>query len=90
MEQQGQAPVNQPRETEGGEDRDLDLYQKFSPPKFLGGSNPEAAESWLEQMINIFAALNYSEKRQVTFAVFQFEGPTRVWWNVIRAEWKRE
>ena len=55
VKQQGRAPVNQPKEPEGGEDRALERFQKFSPPKFLGGSNPEAAESWLEQMINIFA-----------------------------------
>nr|XP_027062775.1 uncharacterized protein LOC113689151 [Coffea arabica] len=41
-------------------------------------------------MINIFAALNYTEDKQVTFAVFQFEGQARAWWNVIRAKWERE
>ena len=41
-------------------------------------------------MINIFAVLNYKEDRQVNFAVFQFEGPTRTWWNIIRAKWERE
>ena len=41
-------------------------------------------------MINIFVALNYTEDRQVTFAVFQFEGPARDWWNMIRAKWERE
>ncbi|XP_071933704.1 uncharacterized protein [Coffea arabica] len=41
-------------------------------------------------MINIFTALNYTEERQVQFAAFQFEGPARAWWNVIRAKWERE
>ena len=48
VEQQGRAPVNQPRELEGGEDRALERFQKFSPTKFLVGSNLEAAESWIE------------------------------------------
>ena len=73
-----------------GQDRALERFQKFSPPKFLGGPDPERAEKWLEVMINIFAALNYAEDRQVQFAVFQFEGPARAWWNVIRAKWERE
>nr|XP_027100973.1 uncharacterized protein LOC113720231 [Coffea arabica] len=41
-------------------------------------------------MINIFTALNYTEERQVQFVVFQFEGPARAWWNVVRAKWERE
>ncbi|XP_071924792.1 uncharacterized protein [Coffea arabica] len=41
-------------------------------------------------MIDIFAALHYSEERQVTFAVFQLEGPARSWWNIIRTKWERE
>ena len=41
-------------------------------------------------MINIFAALNYAEHRQVHFATFQFEGPAKTWWNVIRVKWERK
>ena len=73
-----------------GQDRALERFQNFSPPKFLVGSNPEVAERWLEIMINICAALNYTEERQVQFAIFQFESLSRVWWNVVRAKWERE
>ncbi|XP_027150344.1 uncharacterized protein LOC113750581 [Coffea eugenioides] len=90
VEQQGQTLVNQPRDPEMGQDRALERFQKFSPPKLLGGSDPEVAEGWLETMINIFAALNYAEERQMQFANFQFEGPARAWWNVVRAKWERE
>nr|XP_027122195.1 uncharacterized protein LOC113739150 [Coffea arabica] len=72
------------------EDRALERFQKFSPPKFLGGPDPDMAEQWLEKMIDIFAALRYSEERQVTFAVFQLEGAARSWWNIIRTKWERE
>ena len=41
-------------------------------------------------MVAIFAALHYSEERQVTFAVFQLEGTARSWWSVIRTKWKME
>ncbi|XP_027166362.1 uncharacterized protein LOC113766361 [Coffea eugenioides] len=72
------------------EDRALERFQKFSPPKFLGGLDPDVAERWLEKMVDIFAALHYSEERQVTFVVFQLEGAARSWWNVIRTKWERE
>ncbi|XP_071900995.1 uncharacterized protein [Coffea arabica] len=55
-----------------------------------GGPDPDVAEQWLEKMIDIFAALHYSEERQVTFAVFQLEGAARSWWNIIRTKWERE
>ena len=41
-------------------------------------------------MIDIFAALHYIEERQVTFVVFQLEGATHSWWNVIRLNLERE
>ena len=81
---------NQPRDPDNGQDRALERFQKLSPPKFLGGLDPEGADKWLEAMINILTALNYIEERQVQFAVFQFEGLTRAWWNVVRAKWERE
>ncbi|XP_027150293.1 UDP-glycosyltransferase 71E1-like [Coffea eugenioides] len=64
VDQQGQIPVNQPQNPEIGENRALERFQKFIPPKFLGRSNPDVAEQWFEAMINIFAALNYTEQRQ--------------------------
>nr|XP_027067805.1 uncharacterized protein LOC113693471 [Coffea arabica] len=96
VQQQGPNPVlpvgnpGNPGNHVESEDRTLERFQKFSPPKFLGGSDPDVAEQWLEKMIDIFAALHYSEERQVTFAVFQLEGAARSWWNIIRTKWERE
>ena len=73
VDRQGQNPVNQPENPENhveGEDRTLERFQKFSPPKFLGGSDPDVAKRWLEKMIDIFAALHYIEERQVTLLPF--------------------
>ena len=61
VDQQGQMPVNQPYTPEIGEDMTLEQFQKFVPPKFLGGSDSEIAEQWLEAIINIFATLYYTE-----------------------------
>ncbi|XP_071914037.1 uncharacterized protein [Coffea arabica] len=90
VDQQGQVPGNQQRDPEVGEDRALELFQKFTPLKFLGGPDPEVVENWFERMEDVFAALYYTEERQVPFAVFQLEGAARSWWNVIRAKWDRE
>ena len=34
--------------------------------------------------------LGYAEEKQIAFAIFQFEGPARACWNVVRAKWERE
>ncbi|XP_071925279.1 uncharacterized protein [Coffea arabica] len=61
-----------------------------NPGNNAGGPNPDLAEGWLDRMLDIFAALGYSEERQISFSVFQFEGTARAWWNVIKAKWERE
>ena len=48
VEQQGQAPVNQPRDPEIGEDRALERFQKFSPRNFLEGQT----QRWLRTSWN--------------------------------------
>ena len=90
VDQQCQVPSNQQRDPEVGEDRALKQFQKFAPPKFLGGPEPEVAENWFQRMEDIFAALHYTEEKQVTFTVFQLEGAARSWWNVVRTKWDRE
>ncbi|XP_027184026.1 uncharacterized protein LOC113782333 [Coffea eugenioides] len=67
VEHQGQHPVHQPANPGNhieGEDRAHERFQKFSPPKFLGGPDPDVVERWLEKIIDIFAALHYTEERR--------------------------
>ncbi|XP_071905854.1 uncharacterized protein [Coffea arabica] len=93
VEQQDQNPNPNPENSGNpveSEDRALERFQKFLPPKFIGGLDPDVAERWLENMVDIFAALHYTEERHVTFAVFQLEGAARSWWTVIRQKWERE
>ncbi|XP_071914062.1 uncharacterized protein [Coffea arabica] len=78
VERQGQNPIPQPGNLGNhveAEDMALERFQKFSPPQFIGGPDPDVAEKWLERMIDIFATLHYTEERQ---------------WNVIRMKWERE
>ena len=79
----------QPGVLEGGVERALVCSQNFFSHKFLRGPDLEIAESWLERMIDIFAALNYAEVRQVTFDIFQLEGAARSWQNVVIIKWER-
>ncbi|XP_071905605.1 uncharacterized protein [Coffea arabica] len=70
------------------DDRALERFLKFGPPKFYGGPEPEVAEGWWERITEIFTALNYTEERKVTFATFQFEGAARSWLNLMRVHWE--
>ena len=45
VDQQSQVPGNQEKDPKVGEDRALEQFQKFAPPKFLGGPDPEVAEN---------------------------------------------
>ncbi|XP_071933774.1 uncharacterized protein [Coffea arabica] len=81
-EHQAAGPVHHPGGPPDSDDRALERFLKFGPPKFYGGPEPEIAEGWWERISDIFAALNYTEERQVTFAAFQFEGAARSWWNL--------
>nr|XP_027068159.1 uncharacterized protein LOC113693729 [Coffea arabica] len=88
-EHQAAGPVRHPGGPADSDDRALERFLKFGPPKFYGGSEPEITEGWWERISDIFAALNYPEERQVTFAAFQFEGAARSWWNLVRTNWDR-
>ncbi|XP_071933123.1 uncharacterized protein [Coffea arabica] len=85
-ERQTAGPVHQPGGPADSDDRALERFLKFGPPKFYGGPEPEVAKGWWERITEIFAALNYTEERKVTFATFQFEGAARSWWNLEKRE----
>ncbi|XP_027122084.1 uncharacterized protein [Coffea arabica] len=78
-DRQGPGPLNQPGGQDRGEDRALERFLKFNPPKFIGEPDPEIAENWLERMTNIFAVLDYTEDRRVNFTAFQFEEVALTW-----------
>ncbi|XP_027167083.1 uncharacterized protein LOC113767103 [Coffea eugenioides] len=63
-DRQGPGSLNQLGGRERGEDRALERFLKFNPPKFVGEPDPKVAENWLERMTNIFAVLDYAENRQ--------------------------
>jgi hypothetical protein len=59
-------------ESNTGEDRALERFLKFNPPQYSGKPNTvQEAESWIEQLKNIYAALKYEDLRKVHFASFR-------------------
>lgn len=54
--QQGPGPEQHLGNLGVGEDRALERFQRFNPPKFYGGSDPEVAEGWMEMISDIFNA----------------------------------
>ncbi|XP_027157100.1 uncharacterized protein LOC113758443 [Coffea eugenioides] len=80
--EQVQEPVPEPRE-----EREAAVEQQPEPQN-AGGDQVATA---IQQMTNILARLVEQQGQgPVQFAVFQFEGPARAWWNVVRAKWERE
>ncbi|XP_027169495.1 uncharacterized protein LOC113769230 [Coffea eugenioides] len=78
VDQQGQGhgnnagnPGNNPGNHEGV-GRALERFQKFAPPKFIGGPSPDLAEGWMDRMMDIFAALGYPEERQTSWTWVNF------------------
>ncbi|XP_071933149.1 uncharacterized protein [Coffea arabica] len=63
-EHQASGPVHRQGGPADSEDRALERFLKFEPPKFYGGPEPDIAEGWWERISDIFAALNYTEERQ--------------------------
>jgi hypothetical protein len=76
-------------ETEG--DQALKKYLEFCPPQFYGKPNSEQeTEAWIDQMEDIFTALNYADQKKVQFATFIQQGPARDWWLRKKEVYKRE
>ncbi|XP_071905700.1 uncharacterized protein [Coffea arabica] len=72
-EHQAAGPVRHPGGPADSDDRALERFLKFGPPKFYGGPEPEIAEGWWERISDIFAALNYTEERQGAMSVAEYE-----------------
>ena len=48
-------------------------FMKEKPPSFLGGVDPEAAASWVEELEKIFAFLQCTDAEKVRFATYMLK-----------------
>ena len=60
-------------------------FMKEKPPSFLGGVDPEAAASWVEELEKIFAFLQCTDAEKVRFATYMLKEGAHRWWKSIAA-----
>lgn len=68
--------------------RGKSLYGKFhihNPPSFDGTTDPQAAESSINQIVRIFIVLRYSSEEWVDLAVHMLTGKAYQWWQITRS-----
>ncbi|XP_073019601.1 uncharacterized protein [Primulina eburnea] len=70
-------------------DRALERFLRFKPPKFEGKPDAYQAESWLSKINKIFSILNYSEEQKVNFSTYLFEEAAHNWWRTVEHKWTK-
>ncbi|XP_073045319.1 uncharacterized protein [Primulina eburnea] len=70
-------------------DRDLERFLRFKPPKFEGKSDACQAESWLSKINKIFSILKYPEEQKVNFSTYLFEEAAHNWWRTVEHRWTK-
>ncbi|XP_073017813.1 uncharacterized protein [Primulina eburnea] len=70
-------------------DRALERFLRFKPPKFEGKPDAFQAESLLSKINKIFSILNYSEEQKVNFSTYLFEEAAHNWWRTVEHKWTK-
>ncbi|XP_075479311.1 uncharacterized protein LOC142520194 [Primulina tabacum] len=70
-------------------DRALERFLRFKPPKFEGKPDAYQAKSWLSKINKIFSILNYSEEQNVNFSTYLFEEAAHNWWRTVEHRWTK-
>ncbi|XP_041011309.1 uncharacterized protein LOC121255087 [Juglans microcarpa x Juglans regia] len=63
----------------------LEQFSRQHPPTFDSKSNAMDAESWIEQLEQIFEALYCIDDQKVTYAAFNLTDAANKWWKSTRA-----
>ncbi|XP_075478834.1 uncharacterized protein LOC142519687 [Primulina tabacum] len=70
-------------------DRALERFLRFKPPKFEGKPDAYQAESWLSKINKIFSILNYSDEQKVNFPTYYLKKQLitgGVQWNIVQGD----
>ncbi|XP_073057318.1 uncharacterized protein [Primulina eburnea] len=70
-------------------DRALERFLRFKPPKFEGKPDACQAESWLSKINKIFSILKYPEEQKVNFSIYLFEEAAHNWWRTMEHRWTK-
>ncbi|KZV27117.1 hypothetical protein F511_28514 [Dorcoceras hygrometricum] len=58
----------------------LKRFQSFEPPTLAGTENAIECENWLEDIEQLFEALDYTDDRRVKLIIHQLHGIGKSWW----------
>ena len=65
--------------------RNFFKFHKLNPPVFNSGTDPMAAQYWLETIEKIFTVVTCSEEEKVTFAAHVLKQESDHWWRGAKA-----
>ena len=75
----------QQRDLAADQTRGLNDFRRHDPPKFMGGSDPEKADLWLQEVEKIFGVLRTPVESKVGFASYLLLGEAEYWWQGANA-----
>ncbi|KZV16160.1 hypothetical protein F511_44662 [Dorcoceras hygrometricum] len=58
----------------------LKRFQSFKPPTLTGTESAIDCENWLEDIEQLFEALEYTDERRVKLIIHQLHGIGKSWW----------
>jgi hypothetical protein len=74
----------QQREERNAESKGLVDFRRHDPPQFLGETEPEKADLWLQKMEKIFNVLGCTDRAKVNYASSLLLGDAEYWWKGTR------
>jgi type II secretory pathway pseudopilin PulG len=64
----------QQREEAAAQTKGLSDFRRHYPPKFLGGTDPEKADLWIQEVEKIFTVLHTPEEVKLDYAAYLLTG----------------
>ena len=59
-------------------------FRRHDPPKFLGDTDPEGADLWLQEVEKIFKVLHTPDASKLDYAAYLLLGDAEYWWRGAR------
>src|ERR1044072_9915409 len=72
------------REEATAQARGLSDFRRQEPPKFLGDTDPEKADLWIQEVEKIFTVLRTPEATKLDYAAYLLLGDAEYWWRGAR------
>ena len=69
------------------EERTLEKFLRFNPPRFHGEPDDIKAGEWVADIEQIFRVVQCGDPERVEYAVFLMKGQARDWWKLVEQKW---